>query len=84
MTWNRNCPADGVDALLEHHQVHPALLELGGEFGHVPHRPERSREVIATLQRNLATEPEAHFALSMHFPARWDPFFTDVMTLVIR
>ncbi|MGY5310582.1 DinB family protein [Nocardia gipuzkoensis] len=37
--------------------------------------------VIAALQRKLAAEPEADFALSMHFPARWDPFFTDVMTL---
>jgi hypothetical protein len=27
----------GVDALLEHGQVDTALVELGGEFGHVPH-----------------------------------------------
>lgn len=37
--------------------------------------------VITALQRALAAEPEADFARSMHFPSRWDPFFTDVMTL---
>ena len=37
--------------------------------------------VIARLQRKLSTEPEKNFALSMHFPVRWDPFFTDEMTL---
>jgi hypothetical protein len=37
--------------------------------------------VIARLQRKLAVEPEENFALAMHFPVRWDPYFTDVMTL---
>jgi hypothetical protein len=37
--------------------------------------------VIDRLQRKLETEPEVNFALAMHFPARWDPFFADTMTL---
>ncbi|MGY1948956.1 DinB family protein [Nocardia asiatica] len=37
--------------------------------------------VIAALQRKLASEPEANFALAMSFPTRWDPLFTEVMTL---
>jgi hypothetical protein len=34
----------GVDALFEHDQVDAALVECGGEFGHVPHRAEWARE----------------------------------------
>lgn len=41
----------------------------------------RFDRVLVALQRRLATEPEAHFALAMHFPARWDPFFKDSMTV---
>ena len=37
--------------------------------------------VIARLQRKLAAEPDQNFVLAMHFPVRWDPFFTDTMTL---
>jgi hypothetical protein len=37
--------------------------------------------VIARLQRKLAAEPEKNFRLGMPFPVRWDPFFTDYMTL---
>jgi hypothetical protein len=37
--------------------------------------------VIARLERKLVAEPENNFALAMHFPVRWDPFFTDKMTL---
>jgi hypothetical protein len=37
--------------------------------------------VIAGLQRELAAEPEKNFALGMHYPVGWDPFFTDYMTL---
>jgi DinB superfamily len=37
--------------------------------------------VIARLQRKLGREPEKNFRLGMHFPVRWDPFFTDYMTL---
>jgi hypothetical protein len=37
--------------------------------------------VIARLQRKLAAESEKNFALGMHFPVGWDPFFDDYMTL---
>ncbi|WP_438297207.1 DinB family protein [Streptomyces sp. HUAS TT7] len=37
--------------------------------------------VIAHLHRRLDAEPEAAFARGMHYPARWDPFFRDVMTV---
>ena len=37
--------------------------------------------VIARLQGRLVAEPEKNFALAMHFPVGWDPFFTDSMTL---
>jgi hypothetical protein len=37
--------------------------------------------VIALLQRKLAKESDAALHRSMHFPPRWDPFFTDYMTL---
>ncbi|MGK8558608.1 DinB family protein [Nocardia gipuzkoensis] len=42
---------------------------------------DKCDQVIAALQRTLATEPEANFGLSMPFPTRWDPLFTDRMTL---
>jgi hypothetical protein len=38
--------------------------------------------VIASLQRRLSGESEAALARRMHFPTRWDPFFTDSMTLL--
>lgn len=37
--------------------------------------------VIDSLERHLDRDSEATLASRMHFPARWDPFFTDVMTL---
>ncbi|MFD9669438.1 DinB family protein [Rhodococcus sp. NPDC059968] len=37
--------------------------------------------VIAKLQRSLATESETNLRRSMAFPVRWDPFFTETMTL---
>jgi DinB superfamily len=37
--------------------------------------------VIARLLRKLENEPEKNFGLGMHMPIRWDPFFTDYMTL---
>ena len=37
--------------------------------------------VIAKLQRSLAEESEANLRYSMVFPVRWDPFFTETMTL---
>jgi hypothetical protein len=37
--------------------------------------------VIASLQRHVGEESDAALARQMHFPIRWDPFFTDTMTL---
>jgi hypothetical protein len=37
--------------------------------------------VIAALQRKLAHESDDTLRCGMHFPTRWDPFFTDYMTL---
>lgn len=37
--------------------------------------------VIAGLQRSLVAEGDDALTRAMHFPTRWDPFFTDVMTL---
>lgn len=37
--------------------------------------------VIAALQRKLARESDDALCRGMHFPTRWDPFFTDFMTL---
>jgi hypothetical protein len=37
--------------------------------------------VIDSLERHLDRESDAALAGRMHFPLRWDPFFTEVMTL---
>jgi hypothetical protein len=37
--------------------------------------------VIASLQRKLVNETDDALHRGMHFPRRWDPFFTDYMTL---
>jgi hypothetical protein len=37
--------------------------------------------VIGSLHRRLAAEPERDLARGMHFPVRWDRFFTDFMTV---
>lgn len=37
--------------------------------------------VIAKLHQRLDAESEADLARGMHYPVRWDPFFTDYMTL---
>lgn len=37
--------------------------------------------VIAALRRRLDTETDADLARGMHYPTRWDPFFTPYMTL---
>jgi hypothetical protein len=37
--------------------------------------------VIAKLHRRLDSESDANLARGMHYPQRWDPFFTDYMTL---
>jgi hypothetical protein len=34
---------------------------------------------IRILQRKLASETEQSFALTMHFPTSWDPYFRDTM-----
>lgn len=36
--------------------------------------------VIAGLHRRLDAERDRDLALGMHYPTRWDPFFTDFMT----
>lgn len=36
---------------------------------------------VAALRRRLDTESDADLSRRMHYPTRWDPFFTDVMTL---
>lgn len=37
--------------------------------------------VIASLQRTLTRESDGAFQRGMYFPPRWDPYFTDFMTL---
>jgi hypothetical protein len=37
--------------------------------------------VLAVLHRRLDTASTEDLALGMHFPVRWDPFFTEYMTL---
>ncbi|MFD6388590.1 DinB family protein [Nocardia sp. NPDC055029] len=37
--------------------------------------------VIGSLRASLASESEASLVRGMHFPTRWDPFFSDYMTL---
>ncbi len=37
--------------------------------------------VIPALHRRLDAETDADLARGMHYPTRWDPFFTDYMTL---
>jgi hypothetical protein len=37
--------------------------------------------VITSLQRHVQQESDAALARHMHFPTRWDPFFTDAMAL---
>ena len=37
--------------------------------------------VIASLHRRLDKETSADLAIGMHYPARWDPFFSGYMTL---
>ena len=37
--------------------------------------------VIASLQRKLVRESDDALHSGMHFPARWDPFFNEYMTI---
>ncbi|MBN9619978.1 MAG: DinB family protein [Actinobacteria bacterium] len=41
----------------------------------------RFDKTIASLQRHLDVESEPELDRRMRFPTRWDPFFTDTMTL---
>lgn len=41
----------------------------------------RMDRVINSLERRLDRETEESLALRMHFPVRWDPFFSDMMTV---
>lgn len=58
---------------------------LGSRFGGntlSTHRMEVMFDhVIATLHDRLDAESDADLARGMHYPTRWDPFFTDYMTL---
>jgi hypothetical protein len=38
--------------------------------------------IIATLHRRLDAARDCDLRCQMHFPVRWDPFFSDVMTVV--
>jgi DinB superfamily len=49
-------------------------------FGHARMGRKMDR-VIASMQRHLEHETDDTLALRMHFPTRWDPFFTELMTL---
>jgi len=47
-----------------------------------PHRmPDKFDRVIAALHRHLSAETATGLRRGMHYPTRWDPFFTDFMTL---
>jgi hypothetical protein len=41
----------------------------------------KADRVIASLQRGLSRESDSALQRAMHFPTRWDPFFSDYMTL---
>ena len=44
---------------------------MGAQFG----------RTIDALERRLARETDADLHRGMHYPERWDPYFTEVMTL---
>ena len=39
------------------------------------------RRVTSALERRLLRETESGLARRMYFPTRWDPYFTEIMTL---
>ena len=47
--------------------------------GRLTRRLDRS---VAGLHRNLDLDDDGALGRGMHFPVGWDPFFTDVMTLM--
>jgi hypothetical protein len=58
------------------------LGSVGGAL--VFHGPRLTRQLDRTLDaldRRLEAENEDGLGRRMHFPVRWDPFFTEVMTL---
>jgi hypothetical protein len=62
-----------------------AVNYLGSRFGGSTLSTRRMEvmfdHVIAKLHRRLDGESDADLARGMHYPTRWDPFFTDYMTL---
>jgi len=58
---------------------------LGSRFGGSTLSPRQLGwlfdRTIAKLHRRLDAESDADLARGMHYPTRWDPFFTDYMTL---
>ncbi len=49
-------------------------------FGHA-RMGHKLDQVITALQHHLRAETDEALTRTMHFPTRWDPFFTDVMTV---
>ena len=46
-----------------------------------PHRMEAAFDrITASLRRRLEAETDVGLTRGMHYPVRWDPFFTDCMT----
>jgi hypothetical protein len=58
---------------------------LGSRFGGNTLSPRQMERLfdrtIARLHRRIDAESDADLARGMHYPTRWDPFFTDYMTL---
>jgi hypothetical protein len=46
-----------------------------------PRLVARFDRIVASLHRHLDKEADAALGRTMHFPADWDPYFTDRMTL---
>lgn len=55
---------------------------IGGRLVRTRRMTTRFDRVISSLHRHLDRETDADLARSMHYPTRWDPFFTEVMTLL--
>lgn len=53
----------------------------GARVFHGDRLVRRSDRVLGALQRSLVREPEVNFGLQMRYPTRWDPFFTEYMSL---
>jgi hypothetical protein len=62
-----------------------AVNYLGSRFGGNTLSPRLLAALfdrtITRLHRRLDAESDAALARGMHYPTRWDPFFTDYMTL---